>query len=174
MVIAVLMHFVMPKFKAMQRLTDNINLVARENLTGLRVVRAYNAEDYQEAKFTEANKELTETQLFTNRAMAIMMPLMNTIMNGLMLAVYWIGAYLIDAADAVDKLTTFSNMVVFSSYSIQVIMSFLLLSMVFVLWPRATCPRSACSKSSTPSRWSPTARRTRASRARKAKSNSAM
>ncbi|WP_346968291.1 ABC transporter permease, partial [Bifidobacterium adolescentis] len=92
-VIAVLMHFVMPKFKAMQRLTDNINLVARENLTGLRVVRAYNAEDYQEAKFTEANKELTETQLFTNRAMAIMMPLMNTIMNGLMLAVYWIGAY---------------------------------------------------------------------------------
>ena len=136
-VIAVLMHFVMPKFKAMQRLTDNINLVARENLTGLRVVRAYNAEDYQEAKFTEANKELTETQLFTNRAMAIMMPLMNTVMNGLMLAVYWIGAYLIDAADAVDKLTTFSNMVVFSSYSIQVIMSFLLLSMVFVLWPRA-------------------------------------
>ena len=111
--------------------------MARENLTGLRVVRAYNAEDYQEAKFTEANKELTETQLFTNRAMAIMMPLMNTIMNGLMLAVYWIGAYLIDAADAVDKLTTFSNMVVFSSYSIQVIMSFLLLSMVFVLWPRA-------------------------------------
>ena len=136
-VIAVIMSFVMPKFKAMQRLTDNINLVARENLTGLRVVRAYNAEDYQEAKFTEANKELTDTQLFTNRAMAIMMPLMNTIMNGLMLAVYWIGAYLIDAADAVDKLTTFSNMVVFSSYSIQVIMSFLLLSMVFVLWPRA-------------------------------------
>ena len=136
-VIGVIMSFVMPKFKAMQRLTDNINLVARENLTGLRVVRAYNAEEYQEAKFTEANKELTETQLFTNRAMAIMMPLMNTVMNGLMLAVYWIGAYLIDAADAVDKLTTFSNMVVFSSYSIQVIMSFLLLSMVFVLWPRA-------------------------------------
>ena len=136
-VIAVIMSFVMPKFKAMQRLTDNINLVARENLTGLRVVRAYNAEDYQEAKFTEANKELTETQLFTNRSMAIMMPLMNTVMNGLMLAVYWIGAYLIDAADLTDKLTTFSNMVVFSSYSVQVIMSFLLLSMVFVLWPRA-------------------------------------
>ena len=136
-VIAVLMHFVMPKFKAMQRLTDNINLVARENLTGLRVVRAYNAEDYQEAKFTEANKELTDTQLFTNRVMALMMPLMNTIMNGLMLAVYWIGAYLIDAAGLTDKLTTFSNMVVFSSYSVQVIMSFLLMSMVFVLWPRA-------------------------------------
>ena len=109
-VIAVIMHFVMPKFKAMQRLTDNINLVARESLTGLR---------------------------FTNRSMAIMMPLMNTVMNGLMLAVYWIGAYLIDAADLTDKLTTFSNMVVFSSYSVQVIMSFLLLSMVFVLWPRA-------------------------------------
>ncbi|MFR1284692.1 MAG: ABC transporter ATP-binding protein [Bifidobacterium pseudocatenulatum] len=135
--ITILMVLVMPKFKSMQRLTDNINLVARENLTGLRVVRAYNAEDYQEAKFTKANKELTDTQLFTNRAMAFMMPLMNTIMNGLMLAVYWIGAYLIDAAEALDKLTTFSNMVVFSSYSIQVIMSFLLLSMVFVLWPRA-------------------------------------
>ena len=135
--VAVMMVMVMPKFKAMQRLTDNINLVARENLTGLRVVRAYNAEDYQEAKFTEANKELTDTQLFTNRVMALMMPLMNTIMNGLMLAVYWIGAYLIDAAGLTDKLSTFSNMVVFSSYSVQVIMSFLLMSMMFVLWPRA-------------------------------------
>ena len=82
----------------MQTLTDNINLVARENLTGLRVVRAYNAEDYQEAKFTKANKDLTETQLFTNRVMAFMMPLMNTVLNGLMLAVYWIGAKHIDAA----------------------------------------------------------------------------
>ena len=114
-----------------------INLVARENLTGLRVVRAYNAEDYQEAKFTKANKDLTDTQLFTNRVMAFMMPLMNTIMNGLMLAVYWIGTYLIDAAGLKDKLTVFSNMVVFSNYSVQVIMSFLLMSMVFVLWPRA-------------------------------------
>ncbi|WP_055427500.1 ABC transporter ATP-binding protein [Bifidobacterium aesculapii] len=135
--VVILMALVMPKFKAMQRLTDDINLVARENLTGLRVVRAYNAEDYQEAKFTQANKNLTDTQLFTNRTMAIMMPLMNTVMNGLMLAVYWIGAYLIDAASLTDKLTVFSNMVVFSSYSVQVIMSFLLMSMVFVLWPRA-------------------------------------
>ncbi|MBT1161949.1 ABC transporter ATP-binding protein [Bifidobacterium sp. SO1] len=135
--IVILMTLVMPKFKAMQQLTDNINLVSRENLTGLRVVRAYNAEDYQEAKFTKANKDLTDTQLFTNRAMAVMMPLMNTVMNGLMLAVYWIGAYLIDAAAATDKLTVFSNMVVFSSYSVQVIMSFLMMSMVFVLWPRA-------------------------------------
>lgn len=135
--VAIMMAMVMPKFKAMQALTDNINLVARENLTGLRVVRAYNAEDYQEAKFTKANRELTETQLFTNRVMAFMMPLMNTVMNGLMLAVYWIGAYLIDAAALADKLTLFSNMVVFSNYSVQVIMSFLLMSMVFVLWPRA-------------------------------------
>ncbi|NEG95434.1 ATP-binding cassette domain-containing protein [Bifidobacterium sp. SMB2] len=135
--IAVLMALVMPKFKAMQTLTDNINRVSRENLTGLRVVRAYNAEDYQEAKFDRANDELTGTQLFTNRAMSVMMPLMNTVMNGLMLAVYWIGAYLIDAADMTDKLTLFSNMVVFSSYSVQVIMSFLMMSMVFVLWPRA-------------------------------------
>ena len=135
--VVILMALVMPKFKAMQRLTDNINLVARENLTGLRVVRAYNAEDYQESKFTKANKDLTETQLFTNRVMAFMMPLMNTVLNGLMLAVYWIGAYLIDAAGLKDKLTVFSNMVVFSNYSVQVIMSFLLMSMVFVLWPRA-------------------------------------
>ncbi len=135
--VVIMMAMVMPKFKAMQKLTDNINLVARENLTGLRVVRAYNAEDYQEAKFTKANKDLTDTQLFTNRVMAFMMPLMNTIMNGLMLAVYWIGAYLIDAAGLTDKLNVFSNMVVFSNYSVQVIMSFLLMSMVFVLWPRA-------------------------------------
>ena len=108
--VVIMMAMVMPKFKAMQKLTDNINLVARENLTGLRVVRAYNAEDYQEAKFTKANKDLTDTQLFTNR---------------------------IDAAGLKDKLTVFSNMVVFSNYSVQVIMSFLLMSMVFVLWPRA-------------------------------------
>ena len=135
--VAVLMTFVLPKFKVMQRLTDDINLVARENLTGLRVVRAYNAEDYQERKFTAANRNLTDTQLFTNRAMSVMMPFMNTVMNGLMLAVYWIGAALIESADLTDKLTVFSNMVVFSSYSVQVIMSFLLMSMVFVLWPRA-------------------------------------
>ena len=135
--ITVMMAIVMPKFKVMQTLTDNINRLTRENLTGLRVVRAYNAEDYQEAKFTKANKDLTETQLFTNRVMAFMMPLMNTVLNGLMLAVYWIGAYLIDAAGLKDKLTVFSNMVVFSNYSVQVIMSFLLMSMVFVLWPRA-------------------------------------
>lgn len=135
--VAIIMAMVMPKFRSMQALTDNINRVARENLTGLRVVRAYNAEDYQQGKFDKANRDLTDTQLFTNRAMSIMMPLMNTVMNGLTLAVYWIGAYLIDAAGLMDKLTLFSNMVVFSSYAIQVIMSFLMMSMVFVLWPRA-------------------------------------
>lgn len=135
--VALLMAFVMPKFKAMQRLTDGINLVARENLTGMRVVRAYNAQDYQESKFEDANTALTDTQLFTNRAMSVMMPLMSTIMNGLSLAIYWIGAYLIEDAGATEKLTLFSNMIVFSSYAVQVIMSFLLMSMVFVLWPRA-------------------------------------
>ncbi|MGO5148666.1 ABC transporter ATP-binding protein [Bifidobacterium boum] len=135
--VAIIMVLVMPKFRSMQTLTDNINRVARENLTGLHVVRAYNAEDYQQKKFDKANTDLTDTQLFTNRMMSIMMPLMNSVMNGLTLAVYWIGAYLIDAAGLTDKLTLFSNMVVFSSYAIQVIMSFLMMSMVFVLWPRA-------------------------------------
>ncbi|WP_300765623.1 ABC transporter ATP-binding protein [uncultured Bifidobacterium sp.] len=135
--VAILMWMVLPKFRSMQRLTDNINDVARENLTGLRVVRAYNAEEYEERKFAGANRDLTDTQLFTNRSMAIMMPLMNTVLNGLMLAVYWIGAYLIEEAGASDRLTLFSNMVVFSSYSVQVIMAFLLMSMVFVLLPRA-------------------------------------
>lgn len=133
-----LMIFAMPKFKKMQILTDNITRVTRENLTGLRVVRAYNAEDYQESKFETANEELTNTQLFTNRAMAVMMPVMTVIMSGLSLAIYWIGAYLIDAAGAMDKLTIFSNMVVFSSYAMQVIMSFMMLVMIFIMLPRAS------------------------------------
>ncbi|MDF7640819.1 ABC transporter ATP-binding protein [Bifidobacterium sp. ESL0784] len=136
--VVVIMILVMPKFRSMQRLTDNINAVARENLTGLRVVRAYNAEDYQEDKFARVNADLTNTQLFTTRAMAAMNPVMSSVMNGLGLAIYWIGAYLIkDAQLPATKLTDFSNMVVFSSYAMQVIMAFLLLSMVFVLWPRA-------------------------------------
>ena len=122
----------------MQTLTDNLNQVTRENLTGLRVVRAYNAESYQEEKFEKANEELTGTQLFTSRGMAVMMPVMSMIMSGLSLAIYWIGAYLIDGAQAMDKLTIFSNMVVFSSYAVQVIMSFMMLVMLFILLPRAT------------------------------------
>jgi ATP-binding cassette, subfamily B, multidrug efflux pump len=136
--VIIVMVLVMPKFRSMQRLTDNINAVARENLTGLRVVRAYNAEAYQENKFSKVNDELTNTQLFTTRAMSAMNPVMSSVMNGLGLSIYWIGAYLIkDAMLPADKLTYFSNMVVFSSYAMQVIMAFLLLSMVFVLWPRA-------------------------------------
>ena len=138
MMVTFLMIFVMPKFKKMQTLTDNITRVTRENLTGLRVVRAYNAEGYQENKFESANKELTDTQLFTNRAMAVMMPVMTVIMSGLSLAIYWVGAYLIDAAGAMDRLDIFSNMVVFSSYAMQIIMSFMMLVMMFIMLPRAS------------------------------------
>ncbi len=136
--IGIIMIFVMPKFKKMQALTDNMNRVTRENLTGLRVVRAYNAETYQEKRFEEANEELTGTQLYTGRAMAIMMPVMTMIMSGLSLSIYWIGAYLINAAQMTDKLTLFSNMVVFSSYAMQVVMSFLMLVMIFIMLPRAS------------------------------------
>lgn len=127
-----------PKFRKIQGLTDNINLITRENLTGLRVVRAYNAEKYQENKFENANNELTSTNLFANRIMAIMMPGMSLIMNGLSLSIYWIGAYLINSAGMMDKITLFSNMVVFMSYAVQIIMSFMMLSMIFVMLPRAT------------------------------------
>ncbi|MDF2887148.1 MAG: transporter ATP-binding protein [Lacrimispora sp.] len=137
-VIGTIMMFIMPKFKKMQTLTDNLNRVTRENLTGLRVVRAYNAEHYQEEKFEEANQELTATQLYTNRGMAIMLPMMTTLMSGLSLAIYWIGANLINEAQAMDRLTIFSNMVVFSSYAVQVIMSFMMLVMIFILLPRAS------------------------------------
>ena len=137
-VISVMMTLVLPKFRKMQTLTDNLTRVTRENLTGLRVVRAYNAEPYQEAKFEVANDELTQTQLFTNRGMAIMMPIISTLMSGLTLAIYWIGASLINNAGLMDRLTLFSNMVVFSAYAMQVIMSFMMLVMIFVLWPRAS------------------------------------
>lgn len=137
-VIIGIMIAVMPKFKKMQVLTDNLNRVTRENLSGLRVIRAYNAENYQEEKFEIANEELTATQLFTNRGMAIMMPVMSTVMSGMSLAIYWIGAYLINGAEAMDRLTLFSNMVVFSSYAVQVIMSFMMLVMIFFVLPRAS------------------------------------
>ena len=136
--IAILMSLALPKFKKMQSLTDNLNRATMENLTGLRVVRAYNAEDFQQAKFEVANTELTNAQLFTSRAMAVMMPMMTLLMSGLTLSIYWIGAYLIDAAGMMDKITLFSNMVVFSSYAMQVIMSFMMLVMIFILLPRAS------------------------------------
>ena len=124
----------LPKFKKLQSLTDNLNRVTRENLTGLNVVRAYNAEGYQQKKFNDANDELTKTQLFANRTMGTMMP----VMNGLMLAIYWIGAYLISNAQMFDKLTIFSDMIVFTQYAMQVVMSFMMLVMIFVLLPRAS------------------------------------
>ena len=128
----------MPKFRKLQILTDNINRVTRENLTGLRVVRAYNAEDYQETKFEKANDELKRTQLFANRTMTILMPGIMLVMNGLTLAVYWVGAYLIKDAGMQDKLTLFSDMIVFSQYAMQVVMAFMMLVMIFVLVPRAS------------------------------------
>ena len=143
--VTLLMIFVIPKFKKMQILTDNITRVTRENLTGLRVVHAYNAEEYQESKFRYANNELTDTQMFTNRAMAIMMPVMTAVMSGLSLAIYWIGAHMIDAAGMTltadglpEKLEIFSNMIVFTQYAMQVIMAFVMLVMIFVMLPRAS------------------------------------
>lgn len=128
----------LPKFKKLQSLTDNLNRVTRENLTGLNVVRAYNAEVYQQKKFNDANDELTKTQLFANRTMGTMMPGIQMVMNGLMLAIYWIGAYLISNAQMFDKLTIFSDMIVFTQYAMQVVMSFMMLVMIFVLLPRAS------------------------------------
>lgn len=128
----------LPKFKKLQSLTDNLNRVTRENLTGLNVVRAYNAEGYQQKKFNDANDELAKTQLFANRTMGTMMPGIQMVMNGLMLAIYWIGAYLISNAQMFDKLTIFSDMIVFTQYAMQVVMSFMMLVMIFVLLPRAS------------------------------------
>ena len=136
-VLGLQMVYVLPKLKKVQKLTDNLNRIMRENLTGLRVVRAYNAENYQEGKFTGANDALTDNNLKAGRATSLMSPFMSLVMNGVSLGIYWIGAYIIEAAGMGDKLTIFSNMVVFSSYAMQVIMSFLMLSIIFVLYPRA-------------------------------------
>ena len=127
-----------PKFKKMQVLTDNLNRVTRENLTGLNVIRAYNAEEYQEEKFEKANNELTSANMFANRTMAFLMPGIQGVMNGLTLAIYWIGAILINNAAMNKKLTLFSDMVVFSSYAMQVIMAFIMLVMIVMIWPRAS------------------------------------
>ena len=138
-VVIICVSLCMPKFKRLQSLTDDINQVTRENLTGLNVVRAYNAEAYQEEKFEKVNKDLTDTHWFTSKTMAFMMPTIMMIMNGLSLAIYWIGAVLInDAQDMQGKFTLFSNMVVFSSYAMQVVMSFMMLVMIFIMLPRAS------------------------------------
>ena len=128
---------VLPKFKNMQKLTDRLNRVAREHLTGIRVVRAYNAEGYQEDKFQQANQALTDTSLFTSRTMSVLFPGMTLIMSGLTLSIYWIGAHLINGAAPSGRLAVFSDMVVFSSYAMQIIMAFMMLVMTFIVLPRA-------------------------------------
>ena len=137
-VVGIAIVLALPKFKKMQKLTDNLNRVTRENLTGLRVVRAYNAESYQEAKFERANQELTQTQLFSQHTMAFLMPSIQGVMSGLSLSIYWIGAVLINAAGMLEKIELFSEMVVFSTYAMQVVMSFMMLVIIFMMLPRAS------------------------------------
>ncbi len=132
----------MPKFKGIQRLTDNVNKIAREHINGLRVIRAYNAEGYQEEKFERANTELTYNNLFVGRVMAFLFPSINLIMSGLTLAIYWIGAFLIDGAIGMERMTVFSDMIVFSSYAMQVVMAFMMLIMIMFILPRATVSAS--------------------------------
>ena len=135
--IIILMLIVMPRFKIVQKLIDNINDVTRENLNGIRVVRAFNAEEYQENKFESVNTKLTSMQLFNQRAFCVLQPIMYLVMYFLTLAIYFIGAILIKDALMIDKITLFGDMIVFSSYAMQVIMSFLMLAMIFMMLPRA-------------------------------------
>lgn len=135
--IGIIAAFALPKFKKVQKLIDSLNTVTRESLTGIRVVRAYNAEEYQEDKFGRANDSLTKNNLFTGRLMGLMNPMMRILMNGISLAIYWVGAYLIYNAAMVDKIDLFSDMVVFTSYAIQIVVSFMMLTMIFIMMPRA-------------------------------------
>lgn len=135
--IAIIMVIVLPRFKKVQKLIDKLNGVTRENLTGIRVVRAFNAEQYQEEKFDKANNNLTNQQLFNQKVFAVMQPMMYIIMYMVTLSIYYVGAYLIKDAGMADKISLFGDMVVFSSYAMQVIMSFLMLAMIFMMLPRA-------------------------------------
>jgi len=135
--VGILMLIVLPRFEKVQKTIDKINEVTRENLSGIRVIRAFNAEKFQTSRFEEVNSSLTNMQLFNQRCFSIMMPVMNIVMHGLTLGIYVIGAVLIQQANMTNKITLFSNMVVFSSYGMQVIMSFLMLAMIFMMWPRA-------------------------------------
>ncbi len=137
LIVGIVFTLALPKFKMIQILTDNLNRVSRENLTGIRVVRAYNADEYQENKFQDANNAITKTNLFTGRTMGVLMPSIQIIMSGLTLAIYWIGAYLINNASGMDRVSVFSDMIVFSSYAIQVVMAFMMLVIVFIMLPRA-------------------------------------
>ncbi len=136
-VIGIITVLVLPRFKRVQKLTDKLNGVTRENLTGIRVIRAFNAEKYQENKFEKVNEELTSTQLFNQKTFAIMQPTMYMVMYGLTIAIYFVGAFLIKEAMMADKLILFGDMIVFSTYSMQIIMSFLMLAMIFMMLPRA-------------------------------------
>ena len=135
--IITLMLIVLPRFEIVQKLIDKVNGVTRENLMGIRVVRAFNAEKFEEERFDKVNCELTNTQLFNQKCFAILNPMMNIVMHFLTLGIYFIGAILIEKSLMSDKITLFSDMVVFSSYGMQVIMSFLMLAMIFMMWPRA-------------------------------------
>lgn len=136
--ILIVVLFALPKFKIIQKLTDNLNRITRESLTGIRVIRAFNADDYQEEKFEKANNELSKTHLFTGRIMSIMNPVMSLVMSGLSLSIYFVGAILINNADISIKFDLFSNMVVFVSYAMQVVMAFMMLTMIFIIYPRAS------------------------------------
>ena len=135
--VALIVVFVLPKFKKIQNLTDKLNAKARENITGIRVVRAFNASKYQEDKFNDINTDLTQTQLFIQKSFAVIQPLIYIVMYLLTLSIYLIGIKLINDALLIDKISIFGNMVVFSSYAIQIIMSFLMLVMIFIMLPRA-------------------------------------
>ena len=137
-VIGIITLLVLPRFKIVQKLTDSLNNVTRESLNGIRVIRAFNAEKYQESKFSKVNNDLTNLQLFNQRTFAIMSPMMYLVMNLITLVIYYIGANLIDAATLASKIDIFSNMIVFTSYAMQVIMAFLMLALIFMILPRAS------------------------------------
>jgi ATP-binding cassette subfamily B multidrug efflux pump len=136
-VILLIMSLVLPRFKKVQKLTDDMNRIARENLTGIKVVRAFNAEKFEEEKFDQKNDELIDIQLFNRSLFSLMMPLMTLIMSGISLAVYWIGAYLLNAADLLNKGDVLGDIVAFGSYGIMIIQAFMLLTMIFMMIPRA-------------------------------------
>ncbi|MDE6664815.1 MAG: ABC transporter ATP-binding protein/permease [Ruminococcus sp.] len=134
--ISMLVLLAYPKFKSIQKLTDNLNDVTRENISGVRVVRAFNAEKYQEKKFDEVNTAITKNHLFTARIMGIMMPVMTMAMSGLTLAIYWIGAYLINKAEIMERAEVIGNMAAFTQYALQVVGAFMMLVMIFIIMPR--------------------------------------
>lgn len=136
--IGLTMGLCVPKFRKIQTLTDDLNRVTREDLTGLKVVHAYNAEEYQDEKFDKVNHDLTKTNLFTSRATAFLQPFMQAVMNGLTLSIYWIGAIIINQAQMTSRIGIFSDMIVFSSYAVQVVTAFTMLVSIFVLYPRAS------------------------------------